>query len=91
MRELSITEASYINMQRTYSMNGQLVNHIPETVEVIRCKDCKHQEVTWHKDKRMKEGGYNLYWCDLCDDPFVGHGVCGEPDGYCSLAERRES
>ena len=42
MRELSITEASYINMQRTYSMNGQLVNHIPDAVEVIRCKDCKH-------------------------------------------------
>ena len=57
--------------------------------ELIRCKDCKHQEVEWHEDRRRKDGGYMIYWCNLCEDPFVPHGVCGEPEGYCSLAEKK--
>ena len=64
MRELSITEASYINMQRTYSMNGQLVNHIPDAVEVIRCKDCKH----W-KHSTIRPNYCDVWdWCNRADD-----------------------
>ena len=57
--------------------------------KIIRCKDCKHQEVEWHEDRRRKDGGYMIYWCNLCEDPFVAHGVCGEPKGYCPLAEKK--
>ena len=77
MRELSITEASYINMQRTYSMNGQLVNHIPDTVEVIRCKDCKH----YQEDTDCGS------FCNR--EKFMYANMTA--DDYCSYAERRES
>lgn len=67
------------------------VNSVPSAEpKIIRCKDCKHQEVEWHEDRRRKDGGYMIYWCNLCEDPFVAHGVCGEPKGYCSRAERRD-
>ena len=56
---------------------------------IIRCKDCKHQKKVWHEDKRMKEKGYWVYDCEFIDDPFVGVPVCGQPDEFCSNAERR--
>lgn len=57
--------------------------------EIVHCEDCKNQIVWWHSDKRRKAGGYAIYYCDLCDDPFVSHGVCGEPGEFCSLGERK--
>lgn len=58
-------------------------------MRLIHCKDCKHQEKHWHEDKRMKEGGYWVYNCDLISDPFESTPVCGQPDEYCSSAEMR--
>ena len=43
---LSPTEVTYMHLQEVYSMDGQLVDHLPDMVEVIRCKDCKH----WYLD-----------------------------------------
>ncbi len=55
----------------------------------LRCKDCKHQKKYWHEDKRMKEGGYWVYECDFISDPFESTPVCGEPEEYCSSAEKK--
>lgn len=55
----------------------------------IRCKDCKHQKKYWHEDKRMKEGGYWVYDCDFISDPFESTPVCGQPEEYCSSAEKK--
>lgn len=60
-------------------------------LEPIRCKDCKHQKKYWHEDKRMKDKGYWVYDCEFIDDPFTGTPVCGQPDEFCSSAERRVS
>lgn len=54
--------------------------------ELIRCKDCKHQEKYFHADRRRKDGGYNIYWCDLVD----GYAPLGFDDEYCAWAERKE-
>ncbi len=53
--------------------------------EIIRCKDCKHQEKFWHGDKRRKDGGYYIYGCELAEG--YSH-VCLDDD-FCSRAERR--
>lgn len=57
-----------------------------DAVPVIRCKDCKHQEKYFHADRRRKDGGYNIYWCDLVD----GYAPLGFDDDFCSRAERKE-
>ena len=54
--------------------------------EIVRCKDCKHQEKTFHADKRMKNGGYYVYFCDLAEE--YSH-VCLDED-FCSKGERRD-
>ena len=51
--------------------------------EVIRCKDCKHQR------KHFNNGKVIYYSCDLIADPYGGAGADGEPEEYCSAAERR--
>lgn len=56
------------------------------TVELIRCKDCKHQRKEYREDKRRKAGGYNIYWCELVD----GYAPLGFDDEYCAWAERKE-
>lgn len=56
------------------------------TVELIRCKDCKHQRKEYREDKRRKDGGYNIYWCELVD----GYAPLGFDDEYCAWAERKE-
>lgn len=53
--------------------------------EIIRCKDCKHQEKFFYEDKRRKEGGYYIYGCELAGD--YSH-VCFDEE-FCSRAERR--
>lgn len=57
---------------------------------MITCNECKHQQTVFHKDKRMKKGGYTYYLCELNSDPFVHHVVDGQPGQYCSEAEKRE-
>ena len=53
-------------------------------VEVVRCKDCKHQRKLYHADARRKDGGYFIYWCDLVD----GYSPVCLDDDYCSKGER---
>lgn len=53
--------------------------------EIVRCKDCKHQEKFFHEDKRRKEGGYYIFGCELDDE--YSH-VCLDED-FCNYAERR--
>lgn len=63
------------------------INRLPSAQpEIVRCKDCKHQEKFWHGDKRRKDGGYYIYGCELAED--YSH-VCLDDD-YCSYAERIE-
>lgn len=68
-----------------------MVNAIPavDAVEVVRCENCVHQQKVWHSDKRMKEGGFFMYSCELNQDPFVAHVVDGNPGEFCSEGERR--
>ena len=61
-----------------------------DAVEVVRCKDCKHQCKIWHADKRMKEKGYWIYSCKRNSDQFVTHTVNGYDDEYCCYPERKE-
>ena len=56
-----------------------------DAVPVVRCKDCKHQEKTFHADKRMKNGGHYVYFCDLSEE--YSH-VCLDDD-FCSKGERK--
>ena len=65
------------------------VKLLPYEEKTLRCKDCKHQKKYWHEDKRMKEGGYWVYECDFISDPFESTPVCGEPEEYCSSAEKK--
>lgn len=60
-----------------------------DAVEVVRCENCVHQQKEWHSDKRMKEGGFFMYSCELNQDPFVAHVVDGNPGEFCSEGERR--
>lgn len=47
---------------------------LPKGVEVVRCKDCKHMEITPD----------NLRWCN------AWNGINGMGDeGYCNYGERR--
>ena len=77
-RELSPTEYTYLNLQRIYSMNGQLVEHLPDTVEVIRCKDCRFYNDFYYHCEALYE--------DLGDDAIY---VPVDEDDYCSRAERK--
>ena len=60
--------------------------HLEPVKELIRCKDCKHQRKEYREDKRRKDGGYNIYWCELVD----GYAPLGFDDEYCAWAERNE-
>ena len=53
--------------------------------ELIRCKDCIHQEKFFQSDRRRKDGGYYIYGCELAER--YSH-VCLDKD-FCSRAERR--
>ena len=53
--------------------------------ELVRCKDCSHQEKYWHADLRRKAGGSYVFGCDLADG--YSH-VCLDDD-FCSRAERK--
>ena len=53
--------------------------------EIVRCKECKHQEKFFHTDRRRKDGGYYIYGCELAEE--YSH-VCLDDD-FCSRAERR--
>lgn len=54
--------------------------------EIVRCKDCVHQEKFFHEDKRRKDGGHYIYGCELADG--YSH-VCLDGD-FCSRGERKD-
>ena len=54
--------------------------------EVIKCRDCEHQISYFYEDKRIKDGGYYIYGCELPND--YSH-ICFDDD-FCSRAERKE-
>ena len=62
------------------------INELSPQPEIIRCKDCKHQEKFFHTDGRRKGGGYYIYGCDFAEG--YSH-VCLDDD-FCSRAERRQ-
>lgn len=89
IRELmTLPEQERIDIMGIYDSIRTLPN--ADVVEVVRCKDCKHQIKTWHEDKRRKEKGYYTFWCDLNEDPFVAHCVCGYDNDFCSYGERKD-
>jgi hypothetical protein len=63
-----------------------LQKHDEDVAQIVRCKDCKHQEKFFHEDKRRKEGGYYIFGCELADG--YSH-VCLDED-FCSRAERKD-
>ena len=71
-----------------YDFIEAITNAPTVTERPIRCQDCKHQVKVWREDKRM--GGYWVYDCDFISDPFESTPVCGEPEEYCSSAEKKE-
>lgn len=90
-----VKKAAYITLPSNtadFHLNMLVTDLITRGVTiVVRCKDCKYQSKHWKVDRRMKEGGYWLYWCERNDDPFVAHTVCGEDEEFCSRGERRDS
>lgn len=64
--------------------------YVVKNIKVIHCSDCKHQTMSWHVDRRFRQGGYPVWGCDLISDSFTSSPVWGEPNQYCSSAEKRE-
>ena len=60
-----------------------------DAVEVVRCKDCKHQVKEWRTDKRLKNKGYMVCGCEVVGDSCGYWALLGQDDDYCSMAERR--
>ena len=62
-----------------------------DVVPVVRCKECKYRKGAFHTDRRRKEGGYWLYWCELdTGDPFELGRNAEDDDWFCADGERRE-
>ena len=68
-----------------FNENGEAVGY-EYGGRLVRCKDCKYQRKIWHSDRRRKDGGYTMGFCNLCPD-FT---PLGYDDDYCSNGERRE-
>ena len=62
------------------------VGRLTTEPQIVRCKDCKHQEKHFYADKRRKDGGMYIYGCDLADR--YSH-VCLDDD-FCSRGERKD-
>lgn len=62
---------------------------LEKSKDIVLCENCVHQYVQFHEDKRFKDGGYYIYFCNLCEDPFVAHGACGVPGEYCIYGEQK--
>lgn len=71
-----------------YSECADMVEDLPsaDAVDVVRCKDCKHQEKYFYADGRMKGGGRFIYGCDLAD----GYSHICLDDDFCSRGERKD-
>ena len=58
-------------------------------LEIVRCKDCKHQVKEWRDDKRLKDKGYWAYGCKVISDICGYWAWFGQDDEFCSEAERK--
>ena len=66
-----------------------LFDILNSSVEVVRCKDCKHRNKEWYQDKRHKDG---CYWLVCCENNAIAERIYGlaQDDDYCSYGEREE-
>jgi len=75
-----------VNLYFHDSMMTKGIAEADTTNEIITCKDCKH----WESDVMELIDGFPI---------IVAHSICNKwgggcqtnPDGYCHLAEKRES
>ena len=81
-KEVIIRFGDYVELPQT-NLNCVTIRRTIDIEPLIRCKDCKHQR------KHFLNGGAGYYSCDLIADPHGGAGADGEPEEYCSAAERR--
>lgn len=86
-RQAAIDAVDVSNLHRgIVSALQEIIRELPSAQpEIIRCKDCKHQEKFFHEDRRRKDGGHYIYGCELADG--YSH-VCLDDD-FCSRGERR--
>ena len=54
-----------------------------DVVEVVRCKECKHNVANWQHDELDEED-----YTDITCDYFMTDGM--EADDFCSYGERNE-
>jgi hypothetical protein len=76
-----------LNDKRGYTRAVKLIK-IPEgslEAEIVRCPDCKYSHKEWHEDRRMKEKGYWVVYCDMHET------WGGAKHQFCSLAERKNN
>lgn len=75
-----------ITVDETCEIDKYVYDNVRNVTSLIRCRDCKHQRKEYREDKRRRDGGYHIYWCDLVD----GYAPLGFDDEFCSWAERKE-
>ena len=68
----------------TYYRKGCIKSSTADVVEVVRCKDCKHNVANWQHDE-LDIGDYTDIVCDY----FMTDGM--EANDYCSHGERSEN
>lgn len=87
MKMISLDEALSV-LSKTPGVGNRALDKLKSlpTVELIRCKGCRHQTKYFHPDKRRKEGGICIYGCDLTDD----YTPLGFDEEYCSNGKERE-
>ena len=65
---------------------SSVINNAPtaDVVEVVRCRDCKHNVANWQHDELDIED-----YTDIVCDYFMTDGM--EANDYCSRGERSEN
>ena len=71
----------------TIEFMDAVFERLNNSVEVVRCKDCKHRNKEWYQDKRHKDGGY---WLVCCENDAIAERIYGlaQDADYCSYGER---
>lgn len=71
--------------RRTFVAFKSDIDELPtaDVVEVVRCKDCKHNVANWHHDELDAED-----YTDIVCDYFMTDGM--EANDYCSRRERKD-
>lgn len=84
----------YIDADKLYKIFVNLCKdfdrvYAVDAVEVVRCRDCKYRHKEWHHDKRNKNGGYWISWCDNDAIAERVYGLAADYD-FCSYGERKD-